>query len=472
LKGKEYLGVSRLPVLLVFLGLVVTAAILVGMNGCSGTSTGLQTSGIQHIVIIVQENRTPDNLFQDPVLISRGADIAQSGLTASGQTIPLSQGELAVSWDLGHSHSAFEDMYDGGKMDGANLIPVSCAGVPNCQPTTAANPQYAYVNPAEVQPYFQLAEQYTFGDRMFQTNEGPSFPAHQFLFGGTSAPTATSNLFAAENVSPGTGAGCIAPPGNVVKLINPQGIESSSQYPCFERQTLADLLEAKGITWRYYAPTANFIWTAPDAIQHICQPQTQNGNLVCTGSQWSNVSIPQTGVLNDIANNQLAQVSWVIPDGSDSDHAGVNNGSGPSWVASIVNAIGNSSYWKNTAIIITWDDWGGWYDHVAPPKVLINCSQWGCGYVYGFRVPLIVVSPYAKTKYVSHVNHDFGSILNFVENTFGLSSLGYADSATSDDLSDCFDLQQSPVPFQTMAAPLNADYFLHDPNPPTDPDDD
>lgn len=162
----------------------------------------------------------------------------------------------------------------------------------------------------------------------------------------------------------------------------------------------------------------------------------------------------------------------MIPTGSDSDHAGANNGSGPSWVASVVNAIGNSSYWKNTAIIITWDDWGGWYDHVPPPSVLVNCSQWGCGYVYGFRVPLIVVSPYAKTKYISHVNHDFGSILNFVEKTFGLSSLGYADAATADDLSDCFDLQQSPMPFQVIAAPLGADYFLHDPNPPTDPDND
>lgn len=464
---------SRLPARLFFLGLGVTATILMSLNGCAGSSSGVsQASGIEHVVIIVQENRSTDNLFQDPVLISRGADIAQSGLDSSGQTVSLVQGDLVTNWDLGHSHSAFEAMYDGGKMDGANLIPIWCAGVTNCQPPTGSNPQFMYVNPTEVQPYFQLAEQYTFGDRMFQTNQGPSFPAHQFLFGGTSAPTATSNLFAAENVSPGTGAGCNAPPGNTVKLINPQGVESSSQAPCFEHQTLADLLEAKGISWRYYAPAPSFIWTAPDAIQHICQPQTQNGTPVCTGSEWSNVIIPQTGVLSDIANNQLAQVSWVIPSGSDSDHAGTNNGSGPSWVASVVNAIGNSSYWNNTAIIITWDDWGGWYDHVAPPKVLINCSQWGCGYVYGFRVPLIVVSPYAKAQYISHVEHDFGSILNFVEKIFGLSSLGYADAATSDDLSDCFDFQQKPAPFQMIAAPLNADYFLHDPNPPTPPDND
>jgi phospholipase C len=255
-------------------------------------------------------------------------------------------------------------------------------------------------------------------------------------------------------------------------LINPAGQESSTQYPCFEHPTLTDLLDAKSISWRYYAANASFIWTAPDAIQHICQPQTQNGKLVCTGPDWNNVSIPPTDVLSDITNNKLAQVTWVTPSGTYSDHPLQNNGSGPSWVASIVNAIGDSAYWANTAIIITWDDWGGWYDHVAPPKVLVNCSQWGCGYVYGFRVPLIVMSPYAKAQYISHTAHDFGSVLNFIEQNFGLSSLGYADAATSDALSDCFDFSQTPLKFQAISAPMDAQHFLMDPTPPSDPDDD
>jgi phospholipase C len=447
-----------------------TAAVLLSLNGCVGTSSHVpQAQQVQHIVVIFQENRSTDNLFQDPVLISRGADIAQSGLNSKGDTISLSQGDLATDYDLSHSHPAFVNMYDGGKMDGDDLNSVTCnPGATNCPPPNA---QFMYVKGRDVQPYFQLAEQYTFGDRMFQTNQGPSFPAHQFIISGTSAPTATSNLFASENVSPGTGAGCIAPPGNVVKLIDPSGKESSTQYPCFEHPTLTDLLDTKSISWRYYAPSPGSIWTGPDAIQHMCQPQTQGGRLVCTGSAWSNVIIPQTHVLTDIANNQLAQVTWVIPDGRDSDHAGQNDGSGPSWVASIVNAIGNSSYWANTVIFVTWDDWGGWYDHVPPPKVLVNCSQWGCGYVYGFRVPLIVVSPYAKAQYISHADHDFGSILKFIEQTFGLPSLGYAD-APADDFSDCFDFSQSPLPFQTIAAPLSAEHFLNDHRPPTDPDDD
>ena len=147
-----------------------------------------------------------------------------------------------------------------------------------------------------------------------------------------------------------------------------------------------------------------------------------------------------------------------------------NDGSGPAWVASIVNAIGNSAYWANTAIIITWDDWGGWYDHVAP-KVINDGLSWGSGYVYGFRVPLIVVSPYAKAAYISHVTHDFGSILKFIETTFTLPSLGYADVA-ADDLSDCFNLTQSPLTFKQIPAALPAAFFINDKRPPTAPDDD
>ena len=317
-----------------------------------------------------------------------------------------------------------------------------------------------------------MAERYTFADRMFQTNEGPSFPAHQFLLGGTSAPTATSPLFA-ENNPTNNNAGCIAPLDTLVTLIDASGNDTSNApiYPCFEHPTLTDLLDAKGVSWRYYAPGPGTIWTAPDAIEHICQQQTVNGVATCMGSIWTNnVVIPQTQVLTDIAAGQLAAVSWIVPSGLASDHALINDGSGPSWVASIVNAIGTSPYWANTAIIIVWDDWGGWYDHVAPTVVSDGVS-WGSGYVYGFRVPLIVVSPYAKAAHISHTKHDFGSVLRLVEVAFGLPSLGYAD-AGADDFSDCFDLAQAPLTFTPVPAPLGPAYFLNDRRPFTAPDDD
>jgi phospholipase C len=450
--------------------------LLLSMNGCGG-GTGFSpppAGVIQHVVIIFQENRTPDNLFHDPVLIANGADIASSGINSSGQTIPLQPIPLGIDYDIGHTHYAFEAMYDNGAMDGANLITVSCSqGAQNCPPP---NPQYYYVQASDVAPYFQMAEQYTFGDRMFQTNEGPSFPAPQFILSGPSAPTATSTSFVAENTLIGTG--CAAPPNSTVEVIDANGVETGTIYPCFEHPTLADELDSSNLSWRYYTADPSSIWTAPNAIQHLCGPNNPPPNgTVCQGPDWVNDVILYTTqnpapILTDISNNQLPAVSWVIPSDPNSDHAGsTKTTGGPSWVSSIVNAIGNSSYWSNTVIFVTWDDWGGWYDHVPPSQVITNGTSWGSGYVYGFRVPLIVISPYAKAGYISHVTHDFGSILRFTEENFGLPSLGYAD-AYADDLSDCFNFKQTPLTFQTIDAPLKADFFLHDKRPPAPPDTD
>jgi len=460
---------------------ILCGTLLLLTNGCgfsaAGSSSVAASGKIQHVVIIFQENRTPDNLFHDPVLMANGADIASTGIDSTGATITLTPNSLSVPYDLGHTHADFLAMYDGGKMDGADKVNVICYGA-DCPPP---NPHFQYVQASDVGPYFQLAEQYVFGDRMFQTNQGPSFPAHQFILSGTSAPTATSNTFAAENPT-NNDAGCAAVSSATVWLIDPGGDYSNSMYPCFEHATLTDELNAQQISWRYYGVEGAFgsafgsLWNAPNSIQHMCGPNAAPPNATeCTGSDWVNNVVLQTAqnpapILTDISNGQLQAVSWVIPSGANSDHASVTTSTGgPSWVAAIVNAIGNSSYWSNTAIIITWDDWGGLYDHVPPP-VVDDGKSWGSGYVYGFRVPLIVVSPYAKPAYISHVTHDFGSILHFIESTFNLPSLGYAD-AYADDLSDCFDFNQPPLQFQTITAPLNAGHFLNDHTLRTDPDD-
>jgi phospholipase C len=485
---------SRPALIVGSLALFLLGGFLLSLNGCGGSKTATitvppPTSQIQHVVIIFQENRTPDNLFQDPVLIKNGADIQNYGVNSTGQTIALSPINLGTvgsnpqNYDLSHAHSAFVQMCDLNKstgvcaMNGADEIQISCQpGAIDCPP---ANPQFMYVKPADVQPYFQMAEQYAFADRMFQTNQGPSFPAHQFIISGTSAPTATSSLFAAENMEKVGSAGCAAPPDQLVALIDPTGVESGMSYPCFEHPTLTDLLDAANVTWRYYAPSAGSIWTGPNAIQHMCGPNATPPNATaCAGPDWTGSSpkvvLNQTQsnaqIMSDIASNQLAQVSWVIPDGADSDHASSNDGCGPSWVTSIVNAIGNSQYWSNTVILITWDDWGGWYDHVAP-TVVDNGSSWGSGYVYGFRVPMVVISPFTKRSYISHVTHDFGSILKFIESTFDLPSLGYADEA-ADDLSDCLNLSQAATQFQTIPPPSNDALCKSDTSPATDPDDD
>jgi hypothetical protein len=375
----------RLALLSISILLVCVAALLLSLNGCGGgsaRSTSLaQNWNLPHVVIIFQENRTPDNLFQGLCIPPYGNssacsttptssqyDIASSGVDSTGATIPLSPLDLGTvgsnpdTYDLFHNHTAFVQMCDlnpstgACKMDGANLIPTACyGGAPGCAPANQ-DPQFTYVYPAEVQPYLTMAQTYAFADRMFQTNQGPSFPAHQFIISGTSAPTATSNLFASENVAGGGSAGCIGPPLSTVKLIDPSGSESSHApiYPCFEHATLTDLLDAANITWRYYAPNAGSIWTGPDAIQHMCGPNATPPNATaCLGPDWTGaapkvvVGQSQTNaqVLTDIASGQLPQVTWVIPDGQDSDHSNTSNGCGPSWVTSIVDALGSSPYW-------------------------------------------------------------------------------------------------------------------------------
>jgi len=427
---------------------------------------GAGIPAVQHVVIVVQENRTPDNLFHGLDKLLPGADIADSGVDSQGQAIVLTSVPLANAYDLSHKHAAFKAMYDNGKMDGADLI--TCKARPGT--SCPDHPQFKFVNPADVKPYFEIAVRYGFANRMFQSNQGPSFPAHQFILSGTSAPSTHSTDFVAENPlnAPGGRTGCVAPPGETVAVIGPNGNEDRTIYPCFEHRTLTDLLDARpDLSWRYYTPSVGLLWTAPNAIRHMCQPSGSN----CDGPDWhgQKVVLKPSEILNDVAKNRLPSVSWVIPTGAESDHASNNDGTGPSWVASIVNTIGNSEYWDNTVILILWDDWGGWYDHVAPP-----IDRRYSYYENGFRVPLLVVSAYTPAGYISNTTHTFGSVLKFVETAFGLPVIPpgtYADSR-SDDLSDFFDFSRPPRPFEPIATAVGADYFLHDPRPVTDPDDD
>ncbi|HYX23143.1 MAG TPA: alkaline phosphatase family protein [Thermoanaerobaculia bacterium] len=452
-----------------------------------------QIQKFSHVVVIIQENRTPDNLFHGLCVSPFGSATSCSTTptssqynvqtsnwkdkTSPGGVIQPTAVALANAYDLSHAHPAWVTQCDltagACLMDGADGV--------NCSGTCPTKPQFKFVANTNgiLNPYLNLATQYGWANYMFQTNQGPSFPAHQFLFGGTSAPSAADDaagIFAAENMG-GTGgtAGCIAAAGTTVKLIQPDGTENQTIYPCFEHQTLPDLF-TNTVSWRYYTPSAGSIWTAPNAIQHICQSTGPGGQ--CVGTAWTqNVDLTPSDVLTDIANCNLRSVSWVVPTGQNSDHAKSNDGGGPSWVASIVNAIGTSTacdngtgYWQDTAILITWDDWGGWYDH-EPPTILAAPEG---GYQYGFRVPLIVVSAYTPAGYINNARHDFGTMLRFIEHNFSIheGSLSFADARANGDLSAFFDLTATPRPFLSVAAPKKATFFLKDKRPKLDPDDD
>jgi phospholipase C len=413
-----------------------------------GYSNGA-ASKIHHIVIIFQENRSTDDLFNG----FPGADTVHSGLNSEGRGVKLQPISLTAPYDISHSHGSFETEYQGGKLDGFNNASSQCFNINVCPPADVR--AYGYVPRAQSQPYFVMGTRYTFADHMFQTNEGPSFPAHQYIVSGTSTIANGSSLRAAENPFAPTGGatgGCDSPPGTLVAIIDSAGKEEQGVYPCFDRLSMMQLLEAKSLSWRYYQGDGGpGLWNAPDAVLPVFR----------SGQFSTDVIAPPPQVLKDVANGSLADVVWVTPQALYSDHARATNGSGPSWVAAVVNAIGKSAYWKDTAIFVTWDDWGGWYDHVVPPHYN--------SYELGFRVPLIVISPYAKNHYVSHAQHEFGSILKFTEEVFGLPSLHTTDER-ADDLFDCFDFSKSPGKFEPIPAPYSPKYFsnLHDTRNPDD----
>jgi phospholipase C len=141
----------------------------------------------------------------------------------------------------------------------------------------------------------------------------------------------------------------------------------------------------------------------------------------------------------------------VIPALLDSDHPASGSNTGPSWVTSVVNAVGKSKYWQNTAVIVMWDDWGGFYDPVPPLRLDYNSL--------GLRVPMVVISPFAKPHYVSKTQYEMGSVLKFIEQTFGTGSLGSTD-ARANSIGDIFDFTQKPQPFQPFAAPYTQQYFM------------
>ncbi len=391
------------------------------------------TSPIQHIVIIFQENRTPDNLFQSPVLIGEGATIAQSGPNSLGETVQLQPQSLAAPWDIGHGHQIFLTEWDNGKQDGFNLV----------EPVKLAWRPYSYVPASEAQPYWDMATQYAFADHMFETDQSSSYPSHQYIVSATArALPTTVDEIAGGPYYPKTGkdgpAGCDAPAEMLVDTINLHtALNGPSLYPCFDRPSLTDFLDQQGVTWKYYQRNLGpGWWHAFDSIQHIRY-----------GPDYANVVTPPASILTDISTGNLPGVSWVMPaDDLHSDHPGSKSAEGPSWVAAVVNAVGQSQYWNSTAIFITWDDWGGWYDHV-PPKIYNS-------YELGFRVPLVIVSPYAKAGYVSHRQHEFASILAFAEKTFGIKKGAlHGTDMRSDDLMDVFNFKKKPRPFTPIQAP-------------------
>lgn len=422
-----------------------------GLSGESGATIvpavrHHSTSKIQHVVIVIQENRSFNNLFYG----FKGATTAAYGYGSAGEQIKVNPIGLETTWDVGHSAWTFFDSCNGTgsipgtkcRMNGFDKTGVGC-GKPGHPACPYKYPQYAYVPQTETKPYFAMAQQYVLADQMYQSNfDGSSFVAHQFLIAGQAASSV--------NYPTGFPWGCAAPTSSGVPVVGLQRQITPYKYQrtCFGYSTIGSEADAAGVSWGFY--TGNILydggdWSAYQAVKPIYY-----------GADWSkDVFVPATKFFTDVSAGRLRQITWITPTDENSDHAGAGSNTGPSWVASLVNAIGKSKYWASTAIFITWDDYGGWYDPEPPAYVDYDGL--------GFRVPLIVVSPYAKKAHVSHVHYEFGSILRFVEDQFGLPRLAASDRRATSPAADCFDFTQTPRAFQTIPSVYSRDYFLHQP---------
>ena len=421
------------------------------------------SSPIEHVVLMVQENRTFNDFFATFPGVTgstTGYELIKSGTTYVKTKITLKQNRLERKGDgnLSHIYPSFTTAYQNGGMDGFNLVKSSKGPLEGDAP-------YEYVNPAQIEPYWSIASQWGIADEMFQTQGSESFTAHQDLIRGGTFISAKASLVDSPTASQAWG--CDSNTGAVTSLITTKlkYERNAGPFPCSNvfpnygsngYQTLRDLLDVKGVSWKYYTPPfekkqPNGIWNAFDVIAPVRY-----------GPEWTDghIASPETSIFSDISNGTLPAMSWVIPDAQNSDHPGyAARDTGPSWVASVVNAIGQSSYWDSTAVIIVWDDWGGFYDPVPPP--LPRDKQGGPG----FRVAMLVVSPYvpvgtgSKGGYVSHTIYSFGSILRFIEDNWSLGRLGTTDS-TCTSMADMFDLGQSPRQFTPITARYSKQYFL------------
>ena len=432
-------------------------------------------SPIKHVVILIQENRSFDNFFAtfpgaDGTTTGKAA--AMSGSEASycsdegmpvitkPTSIPLQEtdlygsgfgksGHFAENTDAPHIHSGFKTEYDQRKMDGFDLV----GNNPNGSGSPLCTYVYQYVNPNDIAPYWDIATQYVLADHTFQTQASGSFTGHQDLIAAGTQIKTNEALIDNPTYFPW---GCDANPPVRTAIIKRSGEVDryGGPFPCLKYSTLRDLLDAKSVSWKFYAmpvqkesgpnhgDTAG-IWSAFDAIK-----------AVRYSDEWrQNVTRGSSVILKDISNRRLPAVAWVTPDAVNSDHPAEKSDTGPSWVASIVNAIGESGYWKSTAVVVVWDDWGGFYDHVPPPRPF----NWQGG--PGFRVPMLIVSPYVKA-HVEHTVYQFGSVLRFIENNWGLGTLGRND-AHSTSIGTAFDFNMKPRTFHKIPSKYPVDYFLH-----------
>lgn len=387
-------------------------------------------SPIQHIVFIVKENHSFDSYF-GAFPGANGTTTGKINVNGISQAIPLNPATDS-SVDFSHTFYAAKTDYDNGSMDAFNI------GEKGQGCNTAPYPCYIVGSQSLIPNYWTLAQNFVLNDNTFSSLRGPSFPNHQYTIAGESGDTA-SNSAINNPINPvGTlkSWGCDAALGTTVQLLN-----GNKVFPCFNYQNLADNMTNANISWKYYTPLAGqsgYVWNAMDASQ-----QDHNSPNVVT---WNNFD-------SDVTGGNLPQFSWLVGPEKYSEHPPASTCIGENWTIDKINTIEKSSYWQNTVIIVTWDDYGGFYDHVAPT----NLDPLG----YGFRVPMLIISPYAyatdnpNNPHIGHIQLEFASVLKLAEEVFNIPSLGTRDVSAGDVMNelDFSQIHNQPLILQQRTCP-------------------
>jgi phospholipase C len=406
--------------------------VLLAMAGCGqGTDrkavaqAGALASAIpiKHVVVIVKENHTFDNYFGS----FPGAEGTSRCLTSKG-AISCPHAPLRTPRDLCHEHACALTDWNGGAMTGWDKVSGSSSNGDNLA--------WAQYQESDIPNYWAYARNYALADHFFANVLGPSFPGHLEVL-AAQAGWAFNN--------PNTDFfhpywGCDQSFWSRVPILDNGGPNTKSVFPCFDIPSVPDLLPPSA-DWKFYG--TNFyvfpeIWSMFNAVKSIRN-----------GPGWNNVVI-ESQFADDIANHTLPAVSWLVDQDLADEHPNVGSVcDGENWTVERVNLLMQSDYWKDTAILFTMDDFGGWYDHVNPPR------QYGGDaahpYGLGFRLPLIIISPYAKAHSIFSETAEQASIPRFIERVFGVTNtLSDLDPAAQDgqanDLMNAFDFGQTPLP--------------------------
>jgi phospholipase C len=367
---------------------------------------------IQHVIVIMQENRSFDTYFgtypgADGIPMANGqpsvcvADPARGGCDA-----PF---HMTSNSDSGGPHGQVNATADiaGGEMNGfigqAEHARKGCAGTFNPSCAGSGTPDVmGYMDGREIPNYWTWAGDYVLQDHMFEPNASWTLPSHLFMVSGWSARCS----------NPANPMSC------TTALQNPAQPTAANPDP-YAWTDLTYLLYKNNVSWAYYLSNGTQPDCADDAM--VCTQGKQNENVSSFANPlpgFSDVKADgQTGNVQTVdhfltaaQDGTLPAVSWVVPNGKVSEHPPALVSDGQSYVTSLIDAVMAGPDWSSTAIFLAWDDWGGFYDHVAPPTV--------DGSGYGLRVPGIVISPYAREGYVDHQTLSFDAYLKFIEDDF------------------------------------------------------